>query len=885
MRNRKLLTILLGLLIAVPAFSQDVVEVKRVETDSLITVLRNEFGQKIYYLHNEKDQNTYTLSASRSKFVDAALGQLREKGYTVSQYDGAWYVATGLAINSKLPVGYFSEKSSEVEVEYADYLKDDVETATFANRVYEIGDRKEGRTGKARVSGYINDSSTGEPIIGVSVVDDKTGVYTVTDSYGFYNISMPIGDGSLSFNGYSLEPLNLKVIVYDDGSLNVAMHEKVNALKEAVISAESNTAHRDPAMGVERMRVNVITKVPVAFGEGDVLKVVTTLPGVKSVGEASSGFNVRGGSVDQNLILFNDGTVFNPSHMFGIFSAFNTEVINDVQLYKSSIPAEFGGRISSVLDIKSREGNANKVEGSLGIGLLTSKFHLEGPLKKGKTTFLIGGRTTYSNWIMKLLPANSGYNGGKSQFYDANASISHKFNDHNSLHVYGYYSRDKFQFSGDTTFRYSNINASIKWRNNFSQNHGYVLVAGYDQYGNTLDNYIDAWEAYRYQTYVRQAYTKLNFKSVVGDNHTLKYGFQTIAYIMDPGIKTPLGEESAIVPWKLNLETAIEPSVYISDTWAMGDKFSLDYGVRVSGFTQFKDKAKFYAMPEGRVSMKYSFLPNLSLKAGVNSMRQYIHLVTNSASISPMDSWKLSDDKIKPQDGWQGAGGLYWTVGESQIDISLEAYFKQMWNYLDYKSGATLVMNPDIAEALVPTKGKAYGAELMIKKPNGKLNGWISYTYSRTLLKEMQDRGMQTINGGAWYPAAHDKPHDLKVVANYKFTHRYSVSANLDYSTGRPVTIPVGKYYYGGGIRLSYSERNGYRIPDYFRLDLAFNIDPGHYLKDFVHSVITVGVYNVTGRKNAYSVYYTAHGGSQVSGYMLSVFAVPVPYINLNFKF
>lgn len=881
---KRLFSLILGIILAVPAFAQNTVEVKRVETDSLITFLRKDFGQKIYYLHNEKDENSYTVTAPRESFVQAALQQIKEKGYTVSWYDGAWYVTTGLAINSTLPDGYFSTSTGDVKVEYAEYLKEDVQTATFANRVYEIGDRKEGRTGRARVSGHITDAATGEPIIGVSVVDDKSGNYSVTDTYGFYNLSMLVGDGSISFNGYSLEELKLQVIVYDDGELNVVMREKVNALKEAVVSAESNVAHRDPAMGVERMRISVINKVPVAFGEGDVLKVVTTLPGVKSVGEASSGFNVRGGSVDQNLILFNDGTIYNPSHMFGIFSAFNNEVINDVQLYKSSIPAEFGGRISSVLDVKSREGNSNKVEGSLGIGLLTSRFHLEGPLKKGKTTFLIGARTTYSNWIMKLIPENSNYNGGKSQFYDANASISHKFSDHNSIHAYGYYSRDKFSFSGDTTYRYSNINAAIKWRNNFSANHGYVLAAGYDQYGNSLDNTVNHWEAYKYSTFVRQAYTKLNYKSVVGDSHTLKYGLQGIMYIMSPGIKTPSFEDSAIEAKDLGFEKAVEVSAYISDTWQPGDKFSMDYGLRFSGFSQI-DRPKFYGMPELRLSAKYSILPELSIKAGVNSMRQYIHLLTNTASISPMDTWKLSDPDIKPQDGYQAAAGIYWTVGDSQIDISVEGYFKQMWNYLDYKSGAVLMMNEHLAEDVVPTKGMAYGAELMIKKPNGKLNGWISYTYSRTLLKEMQDRGLQTINGGAWYPAAHDKPHDLKVVANYKFTHRYSVSANLDYSTGRPVTIPVGKYEYGGGIRFSYSERNGYRIPDYFRLDLAFNIDPGHYLKAITHTVITFGVYNVTARKNAYSVYYTANGGSKVSGYMLSVFAVPIPYLNLNFKF
>jgi outer membrane receptor protein involved in Fe transport len=266
-------------------------------------------------------------------------------------------------------------------------------------------------------------------------------------------------------------------------------------------------------------------------------------------------------------------------------------------------------------------------------------------------------------------------------------------------------------------------------------------------------------------------------------------------------------------------------------------------------------------------------------------MRQYIHMISNTTTISPTDTWKLSGKDVKPQDGWQAATGFYWTFAENKIDMSVEGYYKKTNNYLDYKSGAILSMNENLADDLVQVEGKAYGVELMLKKPLGKLNGWVSYSYSRTLLREMEDRGSATINEGKWYPASHDKPHDIKVVANYKFTHRYSISANLDYSTGRPVTIPVSKYYYAGGYRLYYSNRNAYRIPDYFRLDLAVNIEPGHYLKQLTHLSVTFGVYNVTGRKNAYSIYYTTDEGKSVHGNMLSVFATQIPYINLNLKF
>lgn len=879
-----LLTIALAALFTIPSAAQnDTLSVRRVDTDSLVTFLRKELGAKIYVVRDEKDENSYTLSAPRAHFLNAAVAQMHAKGYNASFYNGAWYLSNGLELAESLPSGYFSP-APKTDEEFQRFLKEETTTVEFQNKVYEIGDERSGRKGKVHVHGYVKDISTGEPLIGVSVVNPATGSYAVTDGYGYYNILMPVGEGKLSFDGYTHESIELNIIAYDDGGLDVNLKEKVNTLSEVIVSAESAATHRDAKMGVENLRVSTLTKVPVAFGEADVLKVVTTLPGVKTVGEASSGFNVRGGSVDQNLILFNDGTIYNPSHLFGIFSAFNTEVINDVQLYKSSIPAEYGGRISSVLDIRGREGNSNKVQGSVGLGVLTSRFHLEGPFKKGgKTTFLVGGRTTYSNWILKMIPESSGYHNGKANFYDVNASISHHFNPRNSIHAYAYYSSDKFAFSGDTTYRYSNANASIKWRSNFSDRHSLTMSAGYDQYGNRLDDTGNPQTAYMYRTHIRQAFWKTGFKSVMNEKHTLAYGINSVFYIMDPGSKSPLGNKSEVVTHQLAGENAVELAAYVSDSHIVSPRLTLDYGLRLSGFTSF-ESPRFYGMPELRLSAKYSILPNLSIKGGVNSMRQYIHLVTNTSSVSPMDTWKICGSNIRPQDGWQGAGGVYWTIGNSQIDLSLEGYYKQTFNYLDYKSGAILIMNEDIAEDLVRTRGQAYGVEFMVKKPHGKLNGWVSYTYSRSLLREMEDRGAETINGGDWYSAPHDKPHDFKFVGNYKFTHRYSISMNIDYSTGRPMTIPVAKFQYGGGTRLAYSERNGYRIPDYFRMDVAMMIEPSHYLKALTHFSITFGVYNVTARKNAYSVYFNTNRG-QVNGYMLSVFACPIPYINLNMKF
>ena len=788
-------------------------------------------------------------------------------------------------IYTSLPLGFFDTGlKKENDDELLRLINAGNEMVTFANKVYEVGRPEDAHGDRAVVHGTVRDVLSGEPLAGVVVIDGRTGAYGTTDNDGGFRVSLPLGENVLSFSGYSLEDLKLNVVVNSDGGLDVVMKERITSLKEAVVSAESMVNHRDARMGIEKVRINTISKIPSAFGEADVLKAVLTLPGVKSVGEASSGFNVRGGSADQNLVLFNDGTIYNPSHFFGIFSAFNTDVINDIELYKSSIPAEFGGRISSVLDVRGREGNAKKVQGSLGLGLLTSRFHIEGPIQEDRTTFIVGGRTTYSNWLFNLLPENSAYSGGRASFSDLNASVTHRVNDLNTIQAYGYWSRDSFSFDGDTTFRYSNLNASLKWRHTVSGRTGLTMVAGYDRYSSVVDDSFNEVSAYSLATGVNQAFVKAGFKSVLNDRHTLAYGASSVLYDLNPGLLSPLTGSSLVAYKALIRQRAMEPAVYAGDTWKPGEKLSVDMGIRFSGFEAFSP-SKFYWSPELRFSGKYSFRPNVSIKAGFNSMSQYIHLISNTASVSPMDAWQLAGTAIKPQRGWQAAAGLYWTVKDNTIDFSLESYYKRVSHSLDYKSGAVLIMNENLPDDLVETYGRAYGVEFMVKKALGKLNGWMSYTYSRSFLREMQDRGVETINGGAWYPAPHDKPHDFKLVGNYKFTHRYSLSVNVDYSTGRPVTIPVAVYNYGGGLRLQYSTRNGYRIPDYFRMDLALNIDPGHYLRKLTHMSWTLGVYNVTGRKNPYSVYYTTNGGTSVSGYMISVFATPIPYLNLNLKF
>lgn len=867
------------------SYAQDVIDVRQVSSDSLVTLLKKDFGARIYFMKSAEDIAFYNISAPRESFLREALSELKSKGYSVTDYDGAWFITHGNGlVTGGLPAGFFDPDQKKHEKDGLSLLGESENVmASFRNKVYEIGDRDSEGGSRAYVRGYIRDVASGEPLVGVSVYDGKTGAYTVSDAYGFYRLSLPTGACVLNFSGYSMEDLALNLMVHSDGGLDVMMKEKVTSLKAALVSADNQSQHRDARMGVQTVRINTIKKVPTAFGEADVLKVVLTLPGVKSVGEAASGFNVRGGSTDQNLILFNDGTIFSPSHMFGVLSSFNADVINDVELYKSSIPAEYGGRISSVLEIRSKEGNANKLTGTIGLGLLTSNFTFEGPIKKGKTTFMLGGRTTYSDWMLRALPASSNYSGGSAGFYDINAGISHKINARNSLHAHAYWSRDRFGFTGDTTFRYSNLNASLKWISHLSEKTNLTLAGGYDRFESALED--THWEpqSYRMSTYIQQGFLRLGFKSGLG-SHQLSYGAQATYYDLNPGHFDPLGDGSWVISDHLDNQTAADLALYMSDVWSPAEKLSLEYGVRLAGYLAM-NPSKFSLYPEFRVSGRYSILSNLSLKAGFNSMSQNLHMISNNTSVSPVDTWRLSNERLRPQTGWQAAAGLYWTVADGLVDISAEGYFKRTFHYPDYKSGAVLSMNHNLEDCLVETTGKAWGVEFMVRKTLGKLNGWVSYTYSRARLRESADRGVDTINGGDWYNASFDKPHDFKMVLNYKLTHRFSFSVNADYSTGRPVTVPVGMYWYANTYALAYSGRNMHRIPDYFRMDIAMNIEPSHYLKQLAHMSVTFGVYNVTARKNAYSVFYTANNGTNVNGYMLSVFAVPIPYVNFNVRF
>lgn len=824
------------------------------------------------------------------------------------------FITKGSPIQVALPDGFFERRAPEA-VQYvapplAQAGKQSKKKAASELKLYEIGVRRENPTGKASLAGYLRDAKTGEALIGASVYIESPLIGTTSDQYGYYALTLPVGRHQLNIKGIGLKNTRRQIMLYSDGKLDIDIEEDVRSLKEVLVEAEKDKNVSGLQMGVEKLDIRTIKQVPTAFGEADILRVVLTLPGVKSVGEGSTGMNVRGGSTDQNLILFNDATIYNPSHLFGFFSAFNPDVLKTVELYKSAVPAKYGGRLSSVLEVTTREGNKKQLTGSGGIGLLTSRLTLEGPIVKDKTSFIIGGRSTYSNWLLKQLP-NKSYNKSSASFYDLNGQVTHEIDSKNTLYLSGYLSKDKFKLSADTLYQFSNRNASIKWKHNFHNKLYGVLTGAYSHYDYAVTSEKNPVNASELTYGLNQANLQADFSYFHNAKHTVDFGASSILYNIAPGSLKPYSDESLIAADALQRERAVESALYVSDRIDFSRRLSLSLGLRYSFFNAMGPREVFayapgaprsegsvqdtlsykagdsfasYHGPEYRLSARLGLTDNSSVKLSFNRLRQYIHMLSNTTSVSPTDIWKLSDSNIRPQVGNQVALGYYQNFRANTIEFSVEGYYKTMQDFLDYKSGATLVMNHHIETDVVNAEGKAYGVELMLRKMTGKLNGWASYTYSRTLVRVNNPEAAEVINNGEYYPSNFDKPHDFTMVSNYRFSQRFSTSLNFTYSTGRPITLPLAKYYDGNVQRILYSDRNAYRVPDYYRVDFAMNIEGNHKVRKLAHSSWTLAVYNLTGRRNPYSIYFKSEDG-KVKGYKLSIFGNPIPTVTYNFKF
>lgn len=894
---------------------------EKLNFEQFVTVIESRTPYHFYFNPAQLD-SFYISTDVKNKTLGEILDTVfKETGFQYAiDLEGNVYVTQKYKIATSLPPGFFDSRENSSDssftagdglVDYSGENKNEKIKSSVENKLFEIGIKTYTmRKGNSTIAGYVRDGKTGEPITGAALFIDNPPIGVITDQFGYYSFNLPNGRHTIIITSIGMRETKRQIMLYSDGKLNIELREFVPSLKAVIVTAEKLSNIRGLQMGVDRLNMKLIKQIPMVLGEADVLRTVLALPGVTSVGEASTGFNVRGGSADENLILFNNATIYNPSHLFGFFSAFNPDVVKDVELYKSNIPEKYGGRLSSVLDITAKDGNKKKFSGSGGISPLTTRLELEGPIDSGKTSFLVGGRTTYSDWLLKQVP-NAEFNNSSASFYDLNLGISHEFNPKNSLFIMGYLSNDQFRLNSDTLYKYSNKNANITWKHIFNNKLYGTLTGGLDRYQYSISSNLNPVNAYRYSFDINQTNLKADFSYALNSSHAVDFGVSSILYKLHPGSYVPEGAQSLVAPDILQSEQALESGAYIGDKFTITPKLSLNGGIRYSLYnflgphdvytygpglprevqnivdTISYQKGKVintYKGPEYRISARYALTENASIKASYNTLRQYIHVISNTTSISPTDIWKLSDPNIKPQTGDQFSLGFYHNFKSNLIETSVEVYYKHIHDYLDYKSGAQLAMNPHIETEVVTTRGKAYGAEFLIKKLSGKLNGWISYTYSRTLLQLDDPLAGQTINNGNYYPANFDRPSNLNFIGNYKFSHRFSISLDLNYSTGRPITLPVAIYYLAGSERVLYSDRNQYRIPDYFRTDFSMNMEGNHKIRKFKHSSWTIGVYNLTGRKNPYSIYFVEENGV-IKGYKLSIFGTAIPYITYNFKF
>lgn len=768
---------------------------------------------------------------------------------------------------------------------------------------------------KFTISGTITDANSNETLIGVnvSIPELKTGV--TTNEYGFYSITLPKGNYTLQITYLGFQNVEEKIQLSQNTKKSFKLVNSEQQLKEIVVTSNKKSTNiKTPEMSVNKLSMGTIKKMPVVLGETDVLKSILLLPGVTNAGEGQSGFNVRGGGADQNLVLLDEATIFNSSHVFGFFSVFNPDAIKDLKLYKGGIPARYGGRASSVLDIYQKEGNSNSFHVNGGIGLISSRLLAEGPIVKDKGSFLIGGRTSYAHLFLKLTD-----NENSASFYDLNAKLNYKLNDNNSLYISSYFGRDFFNISKEFENTYGNSTFNLRWNHLFSDRHFSNLSAIFSDYyyGLTFSSVGFDW-----QSSIKNFNFKYDLKYYLNDKIKLNYGLNSIYYKFNPGTIKPVDENSSINFSQLDKKNAFEPSVYVEAEHQATPKLSFLYGLRFSLFYRlgastvnlyennqavtFNDQLKIYekGVPIGfktygyndvitsfsnwepRFSTSYVLSENTSVKASYNRMVQYLQLVSNTASPTPLDIWTPSDQYIQPQIADQVAVGYFRNFKDDMYSLEVESFYKKVKNRIDYIDGADLIANNAIEQVILNGQLRAYGLEFMLRKNTGKLNGWIAYTLSNS---EQQTPGRTPnesgINNGNWYKSGYHKLHNLAVTANYNLSQKWTLGGNFILQSGQPVTFPNGQYEYQGIIVPSYGGRNENNLPLYHHLDLAATYVPKPDKKKGWQSEWVFSVYNIYNRKNAASISFRQ---DQVSGaneaVKLSIFGA-VPSVSYNFKF
>jgi hypothetical protein len=777
-------------------------------------------------------------------------------------------------------------------------------------RTIEVGERGASLArGIARIKGKLVNLANGEPVMGATMVDLGTGKGAASDQNGNVTMAVEPGTHAMRFSFIGMENVDVTMEVHSDGDFRIEMQPAVIALDEVQIMGEMYREINTTDIGVERFSMNSLKQVPVFMGELDVIKISKLLPGITSAGEASVGVNVRGGNVDQNIFYINRMPVYNTSHLFGFFSAFNSDMIRDFSIYKGSVPVNYGGRLSSVFNILTRKGNNKSFTAHAGISPISAHATVEGPIKKDHSSFLISGRSSYSDWILNRME-DPLIRDSDAFFYDFAGSLNFQPNEKNGFNIFYYQSYDNFRYSTLSDYEYSNRGGSASWEKHISPalTSKVTGTSTFYNFANTEQSEIS--RAYTHEYMLNHNELLAEFAWVPSLRHKIEFGSSLIYYRLDRGVVEPYGDASIRNEVDLGKEQALEGGIFISDNYEINDWLTLYAGVRYSLYSMLgpqtvmlyeEDKPKsentiidslvfddwdavnFHSGPEFRAAVNMKAGPNTSFKLSFNQMRQYLFMLSNTVTISPTDQWKLSDYYIDPQSSLQYTGGIYHIFPKLGLSSSVELYYKFSKDIVEYKDGADFITSPLTETVVLQGLQNAYGIEFMLQKTTGRLDGWISYTYSRSEMLVSGENDYENINNGDPYPSNFDRPHVLNVVGNYSINRRFSIGSNLVYMSGRPVTYPTSLYYINNVAYIDYFARNQFRIPDYFRIDLSLNIEGNLKADKFMHSTWSFNVYNLLGRNNPQSIYFIPHEYF-IKGYAFSVIGAPIFTVSWNVK-
>jgi hypothetical protein len=733
------------------------------------------------------------------------------------------------------------------------------------------------------ISGTINDSKNNEPLAGALIRLSDSTRSTTTNALGKFSIVLKPGDYIMTISYVNYDDVTIDLSAWDNGSMTIELDEAPKVLDEVVIQDRADREITTSRIGQVQVSIADIKRAPSILGEADLVKSVQSLAGVTTVGEAAAGFNVRGGSADQNLILYDGLPVINSSHAFGFLSSFNPQAVRDVSFYRAGIPAEFGGRVSSVLDIRSKEGSYEKWGGNAGIGIITGNVMVNGPIVKDKASILASVRSTYSNWLVHSIRSNyANLKQSKVSFYDGTIKLNHLIGQDTKLSLTGYLSQDGFRLLGDSSYHWSNKLLAARFDHQFSERLNMDVTAGISSYSYKVINH-QAENAFELGYGLKTSSLKAAFNYRYGI-HNVSFGTQLQHHYFRPGFIEPVGA-SSVNGYTMASQRSFENAVYAHDVLTFSDRMSVEGGLRIPMFSSNFGTSITYTGVEPRFGFRFAPDANSSIKAGYNRMYQFLHLISNTAAITPVDVWQPANSNFKPQFGDHISLGYFRNFKEKKYEASVEGFYKTTTNVLDFRNGAKLILNENLSEDLLTGKGKAYGVETMVGMVTGRFTGNINYTWSRSFRTVAGPTEALSINKGNQYPSNFDQPHVVNFSWKFSFTRRYHLTGLFTYHTGRPISVPLSGYIYERSFVANFSERNQYRIPDYHRLDLALVVEGNHKRKKLGDGTWVISFYNVYGRKNPYSVFYKTSNIQLLQPYQLSIVGTVMPSVSYNFSF